>query len=398
MQDAHRTHRRRRHVVVLSLALAALLAGSAAIYTRQHVSAEARAAPPESPPVPVTAARIAPRDVSVTLSGLGTAEASQTVNVLTRVDGTLQSVDFAEGQSVKAGDVLARLDPRLAQAALSQAEAAKARDQAQLHGAELDLDRYNSLAKQDFASKQQRDEQQATVDQLNATIVSDDAAIQTARTNLDYMTITAPADGRMGIRGIDAGNVVHASDITPIAVLTTLKPISLIFTLPEHDLDAVQKAFRAGSVAVTASGDDGSVLGTGQLAVIDNMVDVTTGTIRLKATFPNQDERIWPGAFLHASIVTDTLKNALTVPLVAVQHGPDGLFVWVMKDDGTADMRPVETGAVANGMTVVEKGLEPGDEVVTGGQYKLRPHARVAALPAQATAQVSGAQSDKANP
>lgn len=384
-------------MVVFPMLLAAVLAGSAAIYARQHVSAEARTAPPEPPPVPVTLTQVAPRDVSVTLSGLGTAEASQTVNILTRVDGTLQSVDFTEGQSVKAGDVLARLDPRLSQAALAEAEAAKAKDQAQLHGAQLDLDRYNSLAKQDFASKQQRDEQQATVDQLNATVESDDAAIQTARTNLDYMTIAAPADGRMGIRNIDAGNVVHASDVTPIAVLTTLKPISLVFSLPEHDLDAVQKVFRAGPVAVIASGDDGAVLGTGQLSVIDNMVDATTGTIRLKATFPNEDERIWPGAFLHASMVTDTLKDALTVPLAAVQHGPDGLFVWVMKDDGTADMRPVETGAVASGLTVIEKGLEPGDQVVTGGQYKLRPHARVAALPAQATAQAS-TKGGKANP
>ncbi|MGE0211375.1 MAG: efflux RND transporter periplasmic adaptor subunit [Parvibaculaceae bacterium] len=393
MEASNGKHRRR---LVLCLLIGALAAAGGGLYAWQRSPAEAsvKAAPPAA--VPVSLSRVMPRDVEVTLSGLGTAQASQTVNIRPQLDGTLQSVGFSEGEDVKAGDVLARLDPRLAQAALDQAKAAKARDEAQLHGAQLDLERYSTLAKQDFASKQQRDQQQATVDQLTASIASDEAAIQTASTNLDYMTITAPAEGRMGIRNVDPGNVVHASDPTPIAVLTTLKPISLVFTLPEHDLAAVQKAFRAGPVTVTASGDDGTALGTGRLAVIDNTIDASTGTIRLKATFPNDDERIWPGAFLHATIETDRLKDALTVPLAAVQHGPDGLFVWVVKGDGTADMRPIETGAVSNGMSVIEKGLEPGDQVVTGGQYKLSPHVRVVALPAQATAQASEARDSAA--
>jgi multidrug efflux system membrane fusion protein len=379
------------------LAIAALAGG---VYVWRENAAVA-APPPAAaarPEVPVSVASVERRDVAVTLAGLGTVQASQTVNIHTRVDGTLQTVTFTEGQDVKAGDVLAKLDPRLAEAALAQAQAAKAKDEAQLRSAQADLVRFTQLAQKDFASKQQLDQQQATVDQLKASIASDVAAIASAQTDLDYMTITAPVDGRMGIRQLDAGNVIHASDTTPIAVLTTLKPITVQFTLPEKNLDAVQKAMAAGPVTVVASRDDDTVLGTGTLEVIDNEIDTTTGTLRLKAVFPNQDERLWPGAFVHASVDIATLKDALTVPVAAVQRGPDGLYAWVIDADGAAVMKPIETGQFSGGFAVVQKGLAAGDEVVTNGQYRLRPKTRVAIIAKTANENVAEDDATKTVP
>lgn len=387
--------RKRGSVAFVLLAIAALAGG---LYVWRENAAVA--APPPAAAnavrqaVPVSVAPVERRDVTVSLSGLGTVQASQTVNIHTRVDGTLQAVTFTEGQRVKAGDVLARLDPRLAQAALAQAEAAKAKDEAQLRSAQADLARFTQLAQKDYASKQQLDQQQATVDQLKAAIASDVAAIQSAQTDLDYMTITAPVDGRMGIRQLDAGNVIHASDSNPIAVLTTLQPISVIFTLPEKNLDAVQQAMAAGPVPVVATREDGTVLGTGTLSVVDNQIDATTGTVRLKGVFPNKDERLWPGAFVHASVDVATLKDALTMPSAAIQRGPDGLYAWVVGDDDVAVMKPIETGPVSDGSVVVQKGLDPGDRVVTNGQYRLRPKTRVAII--GKTAQENVAQEDVA--
>lgn len=389
--------RKRGSVAFVLLAIAAV-AGGAYVW-RENAAV---AAPPPKPgasarpAVPVSVATAERRDVAVTLNGLGTVQASQTINIHTRVDGTLQSVSFTEGQNVKAGDVLARLDPRLAEAALAQAQAAKAKDEAQLRSAQADLVRFSQLAQKDFASKQQLDQQQATVDQLKASIASDVAAIQSAQTDLDYMTITAPVDGRMGIRQLDAGNVIHASDTTPIAVLATLKPISVLFTLPEKNLDVVQKAMAAGSVTVVATREDGTVLGTGTLSVVDNEIDSTTGTVRLKGVFPNENERLWPGAFVHASVNVATLKDALTVPSAAVQRGPDGLYAWVIDANGVAVMKPIETGTVANGAIVVKSGLEAGDQVVTNGQYKLRPKTRVAIIPQSANENVAEDDAAKA--
>lgn len=379
--ESPKQKRRRGSAAFVLLAIAA---GAGGVYAwRENTAA---AAPPpairtaERAPVPVSVAAVERRDVTVTLTGLGTVRASQTVNIHTRVDGTLQSVTFTEGQNVKAGDVLARLDPRLADAALAQAQAAKAKDEAELRGAQADLSRYTALAQKDYTSKQQLDQQQATVDQLKASIAADVAAIQSAQADLDYMTITAPVDGRMGIRQLDAGNVVRANDTTPIGVLTTLQPVAVLFTLPEKNLDVVQKAMAAGPVTVVATREDGTVLGTGTLEVVDNEIDSTTGTVRLKGVFPNKDERLWPGAFVHANVTVAVLKNVLTVPLAAVQRGPDGLFAWVIDAQGAAAVKPIETGHVSDGVAVVEKGLALGDQVVTNGQYRLRPKTRVAIM------------------
>ncbi len=368
---------RRRGAAVAGI-IAVLLAGGAGyVWWNQ---ADAAAPPPAAAaksPVRVAAAPVVRRDVPVVLDGLGTVQASQTINIHARVDGALESVSFTEGQNVKAGDVLARLDPRLAQAALDQARAARTRDEAQLRSAEADLARFSALVQKDYASRQSVDQQQASVDQLKATLAADAAAIATAQTNLDYTVVTAPVDGRMGIRQLDAGNLVHTSDTTPIAVLTALKPVAVVFSLPEKDLDLVQQAAAQGTVAAVAARDDGTVLGTGTLAVVDNQIDASTATLKLKATFPNEDERLWPGAFVHVRLSVDTVKGALTIPTAAVQRGQDGLFTWVVGADDTASVRPIETSRVADGLTVVTKGLEEGERVVTDGQYRLRPKARV---------------------
>lgn len=368
----------------VSLLLIAGLAAGCSFYVWQQSRAAAPATVSakdlaRSQPVRVTLATAAQRDVPVVLNGLGTVQASQTVNIHARVDGILDSVGFTEGQNVKAGDVLARLDPRLAQAALDQAQAAKTKDEAQLRGAQADLTRYTALVQKDYASRQSLDQQQATVDQLKAALVADDAAIETARTNLDYTVITAPVDGRMGLRQLDAGNIVHSGDATPIAVLTTLQPISVVFSLPENDLEAVQSAAARGPVAARALRDDGTVIDTGTLAVLDNQVDAGTATLKLKATFPNREEKLWPGAFVHVALDVDMVKNAVTVPVAAVQRGPDGLFAWVVGPDETARVTPILTGRIGDGVAVVERGLKAGDRVVVNGQYRLRPDARVVA-------------------
>ncbi|MCK0197160.1 efflux RND transporter periplasmic adaptor subunit [Ancylobacter sp. 6x-1] len=378
MQGADRPGRGRG--IVAAIALLAIAGGAIWVVKGRATPEPApeKTATAKSVVVPVSVAKVERRDVAVTLSGIGTVQASQTVNIHSRIDGTLQSVTFTEGQQVKAGDVLARLDPRLAQATLAQARAAKAKDEALLASAQADLTRSLTLAKSDFASKQTVDQQQATVDQYKATIAADEAQIESAQTNLDYTTITAPVDGRMGMRQVDAGNVVHSSDTTPIAVLATLKPIAVVLTLPEKNLPAVQAALAAGPVPAVAKGGDGTVLGTGKLAVIDNQIDTSTGTLRLKAMFPNEKETLWPGAFVHVDLEVGTLKDALTVPVAAVQRGPDGLFAWVVGPEEVATMTPIETGTMSKGSAVVTSGLSDGQSVVTEGQYRLRPNSKVA--------------------
>ncbi len=375
-QAAERPSRWRGRALFMVLLLACgggLYAWSSRASTpRTAEEAPARAA------VPVNVATVARRDLSVVLNGIGMVQASQTVNIHARVDGTLQSVNFHEGQNVKAGDVLAQLDPKLAQANLDQVRAAKVKDEAQLRGAEADLARYMTLVQKDYASRQAVDQQQATVDQLKASITADTAAVETAQTNLDYTTVTAPVDGRMGMRQVDAGNLVHTSDATPIAVLTTLKPVSVVFSLPEKDIDAVQAAQARGPVAAVATREDGTVLGTGTLTVVDNQIDAATATLKLKASFPNEDERLWPGAFVHVALAVDTVKDAVAVPVAAIERGPDGVFAWVVTAQNTAVARPIVTGHVAGGFAAVTDGLAPGDRVVVNGQYRLRPDAKVA--------------------
>jgi multidrug efflux system membrane fusion protein len=370
----------RRHRFLLA-SLAILIAASGGYVGWQHHAtakiAVATAAGP-SPAIPVSVATARRRDVPVYLTGLGTVQAFNTVTVKTRVDGELTKVAFTEGQDVKAGDLLAQIDPRPFQAAYDQALAKKVQDEANLANAKLDLQRFADLATRNFAPKQQVDTQRAMVSQLEAQISGDQAAIDSAKTQLDYTTITSPITGRTGIRLVDQGNIVHATDATGLVVVTQLQPISVIFTLPESELTAVQSALKAGPVRIFAmSRDDNRQLAEGTLAVLDNQISQTTGTMRLKGTFPNQDRALWPGEFLNIRLLARTEPNVVTVASGALQRGPDGYYAYVVKPDKTAETRPLKVGQVSDGIAIVDDGLAAGEQVVTAGQYRLQPGARV---------------------
>jgi len=328
---------------------------------------------PARPAVQVSVASVTRRDMPIYLSGLGTAQAEYTVGIHSQVDGKLLEVKFTEGQHVKKGDVLVKIDPRLYQAALDQANAKKAQDEAGLVAAQKDLQRFKTLALKSFETQQNVDQQQAKVDQAKASIAADDAAIETAQTQLDYTTITAPTDGRIGVRLVDPGNLVRASDQGSIATLTRTQPLAVIFTLPARTLDDVRDALARGPVEVTAFDQDNRrALGTGRLLLIDNQIDQTTATIRLKAMFANADEKLWPGEFVNARLLVETRAGALVVPSTAVQRGPDGLFTWVVGDDNVAQPRKIEVGPATGDLTIVTSGVSAGERVVTDGQYKLQ--------------------------
>jgi multidrug efflux system membrane fusion protein len=354
-----------------------------AVYHRSHSNATAPAGSPgargQAAPVPVVEGTVATRDVPIYLDGLGTVQAFNTVTVHTRVDGQLLKVAFTEGQDVRAGDVLAQLDPAPYQAALDQAVAKKAQDAAQLENARVDLVRYADLMKSDSITQQIYDTQKALVSQLDATVNADQAAADSARVNLDYTTIRSPIDGRVGIRQVDAGNIVHASDPGGLVVVTQLRPISVLFTLPEQALSKLQDHQGAeGDYTVLAvSRDNTNVLGKGTLAVIDNQIDTTTGTIKLKATFANENLRLWPGQFVNTRLLLTTRRNSPVVPASVVQRGPDGAFAFVIQDDLTVRMRPLKVAQIEDGAALIDEGLKPGERVVVDGQYKLQPGSHV---------------------
>lgn len=331
------------------------------------------------PAVPVQVEAAQRADVPVYLRNIGAAQAYASVLVRARVDGTLDRVFFTEGQDVKAGQPLAQIDPRPYAAALAAAEAKKAADEAQVANAKRDLGRYANLASRDFASRQQVDTQSASVSSQQANVQGDEAAVATARLNLEYAAITSPIDGRAGLRLVDPGNLVHASDAQGIVVVTQVHPISVVFTLPQQTLPALQAAMARGAAPVAAFSEDGaSQLGDGTLLTIDNQVDQTTGTIKLKATFPNTDNRLWPGQFLNARIQVDTLKGVVTVPSRAVQRGPDGLYVFLVKPDMTAVRQPVGVKQDDQGVSVVDQGLDAGAQVVTDGESRLQNGTKLA--------------------
>jgi membrane fusion protein, multidrug efflux system len=328
--------------------------------------------------VPVQTALAQRQDVPVYLEGLGTVQAFYTATMTARVDGEIDSVDFTEGQLVKKGQLLAQIDPRPYKAALDQAVATEAKDAAQLQSAKDDLARYVQLAPQNLASKQQVDDQRATVAQLTAQVQIDRALIDNARTQLDYTRITAPFSGRTGIRLIDPGNNVLSTSSNGIVVVTQMQPISVVFTLPEGVLPQISTALAAGKVSVTAySQDDSKLLDTGSLTVLDNQIDTTTGTMRLKATFPNPHNTLWPGQFVNAHVLVQEQHGVLTVPDSAVQTGPDGPFTYVVRQDSTVEVRALQIGEQSGGVTVVRAGLDPGERVVTSNQFRLQPGARV---------------------
>jgi multidrug efflux system membrane fusion protein len=337
-------------------------------------------------PVPVVTGMVGQKDVPIYLDGLGTVQAYNTVLVRSRVDGELVKVAFTEGQDVKAGDVLAQIDPAPFQATLDQAVAKKAQDEAQLANARLDLKRYADLLATDGTTQQTYDTQKALVDQLEATVKADQAAIDSARVNLEYTTIHSPIDGRTGIRLVDQGNIVHASDTGGLVVLTQLRPISIVFTLPETALPKLQLRRNPFDYTVIAlARDDTNVLATGQLAVVDNQIDPTTGTIKLKASFANENLRLWPGQFVNTRLLLAIHTNGVVVPASVVQRGPEGAFAFVVQDDGTAKMRPLKVAQIDNGLALIDDGLQPGETVVVDGQYKLQDGSHIKPVEAAAS-------------
>jgi membrane fusion protein, multidrug efflux system len=376
----------------VAIAAAVILASAAGYYRYLHGTQEKKA--PAPAPIPVSVAAAIRQDVPIYLSGLGAVQALNTVPIHSQVDGQLTEIAFTEGQHVKKGDVLAKIDPRLFQAAFDQAVAKKAQDEANLISADKDLTRAKTLVVRSFQTEQVVDQQQAKVDALKASIKADDAAIESARTQLDYTTITSPIDGRAGIRQIDLGRIIHASDSTPLVVLTQTQPSAVVFTLPEIQLQPLREAMERGPVEVKAFDQNNvKALGTGKLLLIDVVIDQATATIRLKALFPNTDERLWPGEFVNARVLLDTAGNALTIPLAAVQRGPNGLFTWVIGADDKAEMRPIKTGPPALDVAIVADGLDAGERIVTEGYYRLQPGARAAIrAPKEKSAEVSAAQ------
>jgi len=337
--------------------------------------------PAKAPPaIPVDIATVQRSDVPVYLEGLGTVQAFYTVTVTARVDGQIDKVAFREGQDVRKGALLVQIDPRPYQAALDIAVATRAKDLAQLANAQRDMERYGLLAPEDLASKQTVDTQRALIAQLSAQVKGDEAAIDNARTQLDYTTITSPIDGRTGIRLIDPGNIVHAADTTGMVVVTQLEPISVIFTLPEEAFAQLSAALARGSVAATALARDGvQELDTGTVELIDNQIDQTTGTIRVKAILPNRQRRLWPGEFVNVRVLTQTQRQVLTIPASALERGPEGLFTYVVQPDSTLIATPVTTGEQNGNVVVVEKGLAAGQKVVASNQYRLQPGSLVRA-------------------
>jgi len=364
--------------VVLYCAVVIALGSAGAWYLHQGPQPVRAARPPASTAIPVTLSIAAKHDLPIYLTGLGSVQASFTVGIRPQVDGKLEGVLFTEGQHVKKGDVLARIDPRLYVAALDQAKARRMQDEAQLLSAQKDLSRSRALVDKSFQTQQVLDQQQAKVDQLIASINADDATIETAQTQLDYTLITAPSDGRMGVRSIDPGNIVRASDSAAIATLTLTKPAAVLFTLSARSLNDVREAMARGPVEVTAfSQDNARVLSKGTLLLIDNFVDQASATMRLKAMFPNDDEKLWPGDFVNARVSMEVRRDVLVIPSVAIQRGPDGIFVWVVTPGNLAEARTITPGPTSGDLTVVASGLEAGERVVVDGQYKLRQNAPV---------------------
>jgi multidrug efflux system membrane fusion protein len=361
------------------LPIAALVAAGYFGWQRFHGSdpaaadtAQKSAASARSAAVPVTIAPVVKADFPVYLSGLGTVQGFNTVVVRTRVDGQIDKIAFKEGQLVNQGDLLAQIDPRPFQAALDQAKAKKAQDEANLANANLDLQRFTKLG--EFATRQQTDTQRSTVAQLTAQLAADDAAISNAQTQVDYTTVKAPISGVAGLRQVDQGNIVNAATQTGIVTIAQIEPIAVIFTASEEQLPYINEAQSTQPLKVTALTTDGKkTLSDGVLSVVNNQVDTSSGTVRLKAVFDNKNHALWPGQSVSTRLLVRTLKDATVVPDDAIQHGTDGLYAYVVNQDNKAELRKLKVSQSIDGRSVVDDGLSPGQQVITAGQFKVRP-------------------------
>ena len=378
--------RRRKPAILAAAAILAIAGGSAAAFWLAGTEPTIAAPEPSSLAVPVEVATPTVTDVPVYLDGLGTVQANYTVNITTRVDGELQSVMFDEGQAVKKGDVLAIIDPRPFQAADDQAAAKIKQDEADLANAQYLLAKDQKLGQQQIVTQETVEQQQSMVASAQAQLAQDQAAKEAADVSLSYTEIRSPIDGRTGIRRVDPGNEVQTTDTTPIVTITQTQPITVISTLREDDLDAVRNALKAGPVEVTAmSMDQSQQLASGTLALIDNEIDQTTGTIRIKSIFENKDDALWPGQFVTLRVKQQTLQKAVTIPSAALERGEDGFFVYVIDAAGTAAVRKVIPGPIESGHAVIEKGLTGNEQVVTSGQYRLDVGTHVSIQQAAAT-------------
>jgi multidrug efflux system membrane fusion protein len=357
----------------LSLSILSLFSVTACTNSGTQQAQNAAAAAAKRAAVPVSISPVLRQDVPIILTGLGTVQAYYTVTLKTRVDGQIMSVNFREGQEVRKGQLLAVIDPRPYEVALETAKANLARDQAQLNTARANLARSKALLADGVVAQQDYDTQEASAGQFSGTVLADQAAIDNAKLNLVYTRITSPLDGRIGLRLIDPGNMVHATDTSGLLVVTQMKPIAVMFTLPEDQLPSVLAESRKGALKVQAySRDDQTVLATGKLETVDNQIDVTTGTAKLKAVFDNKDGGLWPNQFVNIHMQLSTAKNALVVPMAAIQRGPDGSLAYVVGADKKVEIRPVTIALTQGNIALISSGLQEGDEVVTEGQDKLQ--------------------------
>ena len=358
----------------------AVCAGALAV--ARFYPSEAAPEPPEvSTRIPVNTAKVQVGDVPIVLTGIGSVQAYNVVDVHTQIPGTIQQIAFVEGQVVHKGSLIAQLDQRPYQAALQQAEANLARDEAQLTNAQVNLNRFTPLLKQGFASAQQVTDQAAQVSQLQASVAADRATIFNAQTQLGYATITSPIDGVTGIRRVDIGNIVQPTTTAPIVTITQIQPISVVFTLPQKDVPQVQSAMAKGTLKTLAyDQDDHTLLGEGNLLLVNNTISQSSGTAELKATFPNGNRALWPGEFVNVRLTIADRHDGITVPLAAVQQGQSGPFVFIVAPDGTARSRPVAIGETLDGHALIDNGLQADDTVVTAGQYRLSEGAAVVSV------------------
>jgi len=391
--STHSSHHRTTWALV-AIALAVLALGLWSIERPANAAGQAKGKHDEAP-VAVTTALVRPQDVPIYRTGIGTVTPTSSVTVKARVDGQLDRVAFTEGQDVKKGQLLAQLDPRTLQAQLLQAQAAKAKDQAMLANARIDLKRYETLVSQDAATQQQFDTQKALVDQLDASVKADDAAVNAAQVQLGFTTINAPISGRVGARLVDPGNIVHAADATGLVVINQIDPISVVFTLPD---DAVQETIHAldtkKPVLVQAfPRDGGNMLGAGYLTLLNNQIDTSTGTVQLKASFLNGQHNLWPGQYVNVRLILGTRSKALTVPEQAVQRSQNGVYVYVVDEQTkTVQSRVVALTQIQDGIAVIASGVDANERVVVDGQYKLKPGSRVTEVAKAASGAASGAR------
>jgi multidrug efflux system membrane fusion protein len=387
---------RKRIAILAALLFAAVCIGLAVKYTVEPSKSAEN--PKPQPAVPVVAGTVISRDVPIYMRGVGTVIAYNNVIVRSQITGQITKIAFTQGQTVHQGDLLAEIDPRPFQAQLDQAIANRDRDKAQVGNAQANLDRYTPLLQKGFATSQLVDTQKAQLAQLEAMVKSDEAVIENARINLGYTKLTAPIDGVTGIRQIDQGNIIHPTDPNGLVDVTQIQPISMIFTLPEIDFTQIQQQMAKGTLAVFAySQDDKTMLDEGKLLLIDNQINQTTGTIRLRADFPNEKRQLWPGELINGRLRVETRHDGLTVPASAVQQGPNGAYAYVIGSDNKVHLRPVTVAQISEGQALIDKGLTSNETVVVDGQYKLQEGTQVNVLHGQA-AEEAAAQSAQQAP